>query len=120
MLTFTFFAFVYTRIRERKGYGETYKRGKVRSDDHYATFLDRNFVERYDMVEVIFEVEEPVDLYLLSEFLEKIRSNLAEIVDTFVRELQTSSEGINIPFAQQMIALRRLNWLKPFFQKKIV
>ncbi len=119
MLTFTFFAFVYTRIRERKGYGETYKRGKVRSDDHYATFLDRNFVERYDMVEVIFEVEEPVDLYLLSEFLEKIRSNLAEIVDTFVRELQTSSEGINIPFAQQMIALRRLNWLKPFFQKKI-
>lgn len=114
-----FLVFVHTRIRERKGYGETHKRGKVRSDDHYATFLDRNFVERYDMVEVIYEVEEPIDLYLLSEFLENIRSNLAGIVDTFVRELQSSSEGINIPFAQQMIALRRLNWLKPFFQKKI-
>ena len=114
-----FLCLFYTRIRERKGYGETYKRGKVRSDDHYATFLDRNFVERYDMVEVIYELEEPMDLYLLSEFLEKIRSNVAEIVDNFVRESQSISEGINIPFAQQMIALRRLNWLKPFFQKKI-
>jgi hypothetical protein len=107
------------RIRERKGYGERNKRGDVLSDDHLPTFLERNFVERYDMVEVIYEVEGLMDLYLLSEFLEKIRSDLARIVDTFVQAMQSSSEGIQVPYAQQIIALRRLNWLKPFFLKKI-
>jgi hypothetical protein len=71
------------------------------------------------MVEVIYEVEGPLDLYLLSEFLEKIRGNLAMVVDTFIRELQSSSEGIRVPYVQQIIALRRLNWLKPFFLQKI-
>lgn len=89
------------------------------SDDHFPSFLERNFVERYDMVEVVYEVEGIMDLYLLSEFLEKIRGNLAMVVHTFIRKLQSSSEGIRVPYVQQIIALRRLNWLKPFFLKKI-
>jgi hypothetical protein len=111
--------FLYIRIRERKGYGERNNSGDVLSDDHFPSFLERNFVERYDMVEVIYELEGLRELYLLSEFLEKIRGNLARIVDTFIRELQSSSEGIRLPYVQQIIALRRLNWLKPFFLKKI-
>lgn len=71
------------------------------------------------MVEVVYEIEEPMALYLLSEFLESIRANLARIVDTFIRELQVSSERVRVPYAQQIIALRRLNWLKPYFLKKI-
>ncbi|MGK3733770.1 MAG: hypothetical protein ACI8RD_000016 [Bacillariaceae sp.] len=107
------------RIRERKGYGERNKKGDILGDDHFPTFLERNFVERYDMVEVIYEVNDAMDLYQLSEFLEGIREKLAKIMDTFISELQSSSEGVHIPYAQQMIALRRLNWLKPFFEKKI-
>ena len=60
-----------------------------------------------------------MDLYMLSEFLEKIRVDLARIVETFVRKLQSSSNDMRVPYAQQIIALRRLNWLKPFFLKKI-
>lgn len=71
------------------------------------------------MVEVVYEVVKVMDLYLLSEFLEKIRSNLAGVADTFIQEVQSSSKGIFVPYAQQIIALRRLNWLYPFFQKKI-
>lgn len=71
------------------------------------------------MVEVIYEVETSLDLYLLSEFLEGIRAKLAEIVDKFMHELQSSANGMTVPYAQQIIALRRLNWLKPFFLKKI-
>ena len=106
------------RIRERKGYGERNKRGDILSDDHFPSFLERNFVERYDMVEVIYEVINPIDLYFLSEFLEGIRSNLAGIADKFIQD-QSSSEAIDVPYAQQIIALRRLNWLKPFFLNKI-
>ena len=71
------------------------------------------------MVEVLYEMESEMDLYLLSEFLESIRSELARIMDTFVTELQSSLEGVHVPPAQQMIALRRLNWLKPYFLKII-
>ena len=71
------------------------------------------------MVEVIYEVYSAMDLYLLSEFLEKIRCSLARIIDEFIQQLQSSSEGVRVPYAQQIIALRRLNWLKPFFLKKI-
>ena len=107
------------RIRERKGYGERNKNGLVRSDDHFATLLERNFVDRYDMVEVIYEIQTSLDLYLLSEFLEGIRAKLAEIVDAFIKEIQSSTNAVSVPYAQQIIALRRLNWLKPFFLKKI-
>ena len=73
------------------------------------------------MVEVIYEVEDAITLYRLSEFLEGIRSNLGETVETFIRAMQSSSssEGIRIPFAQQIVALRRLNWMKPYFLNKI-
>jgi hypothetical protein len=107
------------RIRERKGYGERNKKGDILGDDHFPTFLERNFVERYDMVEVIYEVNDAMDLYQLSEFLEGIREKLAKIMDTFISELQSSSEGVHIPYAQQMIALRRLNWLKHSSRRKL-
>jgi len=71
------------------------------------------------MVEVIYEVKDEMDLYQLSEFLEGIREKLAKVMDTFIRELQSSSKGVHVPNVQQMIALRRLNWLKPFFVEKI-
>ena len=71
------------------------------------------------MVEVIYEIQTSLDLYLLSEFLEGIRAKLAEIVDAFIGEMQSSTNAVSVPYAQQIIALRRLNWLKPFFLKKI-
>mmetsp|Transcript_2132 Transcript_2132/g.3842 ORF Transcript_2132/g.3842 Transcript_2132/m.3842 type:complete len:568 (+) Transcript_2132:291-1994(+) len=107
----------YSEIRERKGYGKRSR--NIPSDDHFPTFLERQFAERFNMVEEIYLLEHFRDIQELVMSLEDIRFQLAGVVDSFVENVKSSSPNMEGPLARQIIALRRLNWLKPSLLTKI-
>ncbi len=108
----------YDDIRERKGYGAAIKSGKVQSDDHFPTFLLRNFDERDKMHEIFQELDAPILLYELSDCMTRYWGRLVDVVNTFLSDLETpGSTPIEIPYAQQIVALRRLEWLSSLFLK---
>lgn len=110
----------YDDIRERKGYGARIKSGEVLSDDHFPTFLLRNFDERDKVHEVFQELKEPIFLHeLLSECTGRYWAHLVQVANSFICELlpHGSTQTLHIPYAQQIVALRRLEWLSTLFVK---
>jgi hypothetical protein len=67
------------------------------------------------MVEEIYAINDVFDLYDLSEFLVKLNDGLTPVLDEFVQQKGTD---VQVPTFRQLIARRRLNWLKaPLLEK---
>jgi hypothetical protein len=110
----------YEEVRNRKGYGRANLDGLEKSDDDLATLLRRNCTERKEMGHIIVDLS-PMQLYMMIEWLETIRCELAQLIDAFIRRT-IQSEGsmpTSCPTAQQFVALRRLNWLSSLFQRRL-
>ena len=108
----------YTDVRERKGYGK--RDTNHLSDDHFPTYMEREFAERYNMIEEMYDIETGMELYDFTYFLLNIRCGLGDILDKFVEHLKASTQTIDtIPYAVQISALRRLDFLKPYLLRKI-
>jgi hypothetical protein len=108
----------YTDIRERKGYGKKTK--TVKSDDHFASYLERQHVDRFNMVEEVFnEIQNVTEMYSLTELMVDIHDKVAARLSSFTRDLCKGNRLVHVPDARQIVALRRLDWLKPFLTQKI-
>jgi hypothetical protein len=109
---------VYESVRERKGYGLANRKG-VKSDEDFATAMSRNFVERTDMEETVFNLGMG-EIYIILEWLDSIRSQLVEITDSFI--LKEDWRGVlpdSIPTSQQFVALVRFEWLAQRFRNRL-
>lgn len=106
----------YEEVRERKGYGKRNKSGETKSDVHLPSRFERNFVERNDLRHILLPLGTK-RLNSLIKFLVGIRDQLAVVVETFLDHLKTSSHKRYVPYAQQLVALRRLHWLLPLIVK---
>ena len=111
----------YENVRKRKGYGLANLEGLEKSDDDFPTLLERNFSDRKEMVHIIVDLD-PMELYLMIEWLETIRCELAQLMDAFIQsanELEEGSMPTCCPTAKQFVALRRFNWLSSVFQRRL-
>ena len=109
---------VYESVRERKGYGLANRKG-IKSDEDFATAILRNFVERKDMEELVFNLGMG-EIFIILEWLDSIRSQLVEITDSFI--LKKDWNGVlpdSIPTAQQFVALVRFEWLAQPFRNRL-
>jgi hypothetical protein len=112
----------YDEVRERKGYGKRIKNGEVLSDAHFPTFLCRSFDERDKMHEMFDDLDEPIYLdELFDECKTRYWGHLLEVVNDYLCVLCTttheSKQLPRLPYAQQVVAFRRLEWLVSLFVK---
>jgi hypothetical protein len=111
----------YEEVRKRKGYALSNLNGSEKSDDHFGTFLKRNFEERNNIKDIIAALS-LMDLYLMIDWLEPFHAKLAQLVDDFIPRAKTTKEGDSLetcPLAQQFVSLRRLSWISKLLQKQL-
>ena len=110
----------YEDVRNRKGYGRSNLDGLEKSDDDFATLMQRNFIERQE-IEGIIEDMSLWELYSTLEGLESMGGELSRIVGEFLKaekELDGSSPS-SYPTGLQLVALRRLTWLASIFKRRL-
>jgi hypothetical protein len=111
----------YEEVRKRKGYALSNLNGSEKSDDHFGTFLKRNFEERKEIKETVAALSF-MDLYLMIDWLEPFHVKLAQLVDDFIPRAKTTKEGDSpetCPLAQQFVSLRRLSWISEILQNQL-
>lgn len=109
----------YDEIRQRKGYGASIKSGLVKSDDHFPTLLLRNFAERHKMQEMFEDLNKPIRLYELSNTMTTYWDRLVDVANNLLSDLEAAgTRQIIVPYVQQIVALRRLEWLSSSFLAK--
>lgn len=60
-----------------------------------------------------------MDVHRLCEALVKISNGAGEILDSFLQEAHELSSIVAIPTPQMLVALRRIDWLKPILEHRI-
>ncbi|KAG7349165.1 hypothetical protein IV203_011762 [Nitzschia inconspicua] len=105
----------YDDVRSRQGYGQN---DSIKSDAHLPTYLERQFVERFNMTEEIINEMADVDIHALCELLMKVEEQVSEVVDAFFQDMKERGSSEKIPSSQLLIALRRIHWLKPILEHK--
>eukprot|EP00529_Nitzschia_sp_RCC80_P002486 CAMPEP_0113495608 /NCGR_PEP_ID=MMETSP0014_2-20120614/29697_1 /TAXON_ID=2857 /ORGANISM="Nitzschia sp." /LENGTH=2073 /DNA_ID=CAMNT_0000389511 /DNA_START=205 /DNA_END=6426 /DNA_ORIENTATION=- /assembly_acc=CAM_ASM_000159 len=100
----------YESVRERKGYGKLNKEGKVKSDEHLPSLLQRNFLERCDVEETIFPLGIR-NFHQLLRFLVNVRAQILVKVDGCLEAIESGKTPASLPYSQQLVGLRRLEWL---------
>ncbi|KAL3910313.1 MAG: hypothetical protein SGILL_007741, partial [Bacillariaceae sp.] len=108
----------YVDVRERKGYGK--RDTRIKSDDHFPSYVERQLVDRFNMVEEVFnEIHNAMDMHTLTDLLVKIRDEVASRLDSFIQDINDGNPDAKVPSGSDIVALRRLNWLKPVLIEKI-
>ena len=120
----------YEDVRERKGYGKANLKGAVKSDDDRAAALERNIHERQRCVEKIKETEcdekKPYcglridDLFYFLEWIVPIQKELTALKDSHMARSEKCPPRMNMNIlVQQLVALRRLDWLSDHFADQL-
>jgi hypothetical protein len=99
----------YESVRERKGYGQSNAENGLQSDSCHATCLQRNFLEREDIENIVNDCASTKRLgYLLHSIDRKMYNPLIELV----RNGQQLSP-------LQWVAVRRIQWIISVFRQKL-
>eukprot|EP00934_Nitzschia_sp_Nitz4_P006531 Nitzschia sp. Nitz4//scaffold329_size19327//3206//6550//NITZ4_008726-RA/size19327-snap-gene-0.0-mRNA-1//1//CDS//3329547990//6521//frame0 len=107
----------YEPTRERQGYGRNNLLQKVQSDSHGPSRLERNLVERRDVVADIRET--PLfDFYLLVGFCRAICHKLKCLVLKRLMVKVDTSKTSPVS-ALQLVALRRMCWLSTVLRSRL-
>ncbi|CAJ1952524.1 unnamed protein product [Cylindrotheca closterium] len=112
---------LYEQVRARKGYAKANIHKNVRGDDHFGSFLQRNFFDREYILEVIDELK-PDDIGNMMNWLRVTQLSLSLIVSDFLNQAKQEDDGeklTNIPLAQQIVALRRFEWIAKHLQPNL-
>jgi hypothetical protein len=107
---------VYELVRERKGYGKGNMNGELKSDDHPASALIRNFAER-EAIEVMVHSLSIKEIFYALDFLaNRISSPIATLTTAY---LEKEKADCSKPSTLQWIARRRIHWLFGIFMKQL-
>lgn len=100
----------YEENRVRKGYGKENLTGRTRGDDHLPSRLQRNLIDRRDLLDDI-EGTEIIDFYLLVEFCHEIAQKLHPLINDFINNTCSDECATSPLTARQINAIRRLDWI---------
>ena len=99
----------YELVRERKGYGQGNVEKRLKSDDCRATCLQRNFIEREDIENVINDCASIKRLgYLLHSIDKRMYNPLIEL-------LRIGQQLSSL----QWVAIQRIQWIIKIFRQKL-
>lgn len=116
---------LYEEVRARKGYAKANIQKNAMGDDHFGSFLHRNFFDREYILEVVDELK-PKDVGKMIDWFRGTHICLSMIVNNFLKQANATAREennrktfVNIPLAQQIIALRRFEWIAKHFLRSL-
>mmetsp|Transcript_13805 Transcript_13805/g.33421 ORF Transcript_13805/g.33421 Transcript_13805/m.33421 type:complete len:1310 (-) Transcript_13805:736-4665(-) len=116
---------LYEEVRARKGYAKANIKKRARGDEHFGSFLQRNFLDREYILELVYGLK-PGDIGKMTDWFRVTHISLSMIVRNFLDQANATAkkeEGreklMNIPLAQQIVALRRFEFITKHLRRNL-